>query len=72
MMLLFLLFLDLFFWKFVFRHISTVFRLSRDWAAVSGGGIRSTCQKPPPNPKSLAILLHDPARIQTRVGVRDG
>ena len=49
----------------VFVTFSAILRLSRDYPVVSGGGNRSTLQKPLPNLKSLATfsLLLNPSLL---------
>ena len=52
-----------------FRHFSAILQLSCDKPVVSGEGTRSTRRKPPPNPKSLATLIHAPDGIRSRAVV---
>ena len=68
-------------WKMVFPlHSNLEFGIfvtflpycgSRDSLVVTGGGNRSTQQKPPPNPKSLATFSHALAGLRTQALVRD-
>ena len=54
-----------------FVTFSAIMWLICDQSVIIDGGNRSTCQNPPPNPRSLATLSHVPAGIQTQAVVRD-
>ena len=60
MVIMVILMMMMMIWKFDYHIFSTVLRLSLDWPVVSGGGSRSTQQKPPSHPMSLTTFSHAP------------